>query len=929
MHVISAIFRRNFISYFSNPTGYVFICVFTLLSGIAAFWTPAFWNAKLANLDQLSFWFPSVMLIFVPAITMSIWAEERRQGTDELLLTIPATDGQVVCGKYLAAVAIFTVGLAFSFICNLLVLKGLGNPDTGVFATTYIGYWFIGCMMLSIGTAASFLTNNLTVAYVLGAMLNTPLVMLAWVDGIPHIGPSLKSWSVADRFADFGRGVISVSSLSYFLGFTIVGLYACVVLIGRRHWLGGRDGESLLAHYLARGISLCAVVLGLQIFFVNHDPVRADLSSEGLSTLSSSTVKLLKGLDAKKAVKIEAFVSTAAETPESYQTTRLNLLSTLNEIRAAAGDRVDLQVHEVKKISDEAARADQQYGIKPQQVTTTTGGVRRTDEDDVILGLAFTCGRKNLVVPFVGKMLPAEYEIVRSILAVSDAKKKKIGIVLTDARLDGGGGDDGPGVKDELKKQYDIVDIDANQPITEKVDALIALQPSTLSPPAFDNFVAAVKTGIPTAIFEDPFALIYSVPGTAQPKQPPQSNPFMGMQPPQPKGNIQSLWDALEVDFSSSNVVWQDYDAKPKLALPMGKQARKEWVYAGTGSGAEDAFNTKDSISSGLQLLLIPFPGSIEHLRNAKATEFTPLIRTSKRSGTVPADRIIQTTPFGRMPNRNLPDDEKFKGESFVLAARIQGKKAPVDPKMSDKDYVGDTRIALADDKGADKKAADKADENVAKPAAKAETKPLNVVLVADVDMFSQPFFYIRNRGIEFLEDVELDVDNVTFVMNTIDSLAGDDRLIDVRNRRRIYRTLTKIEEQIAASVDDSTKLREETQKQLNKELEAEQKKFDAKVKAIEEDKNLKEDAKAVQVMAAKQNSERRLEVVRTKLGQQREEKTRQSENERKLQIRNIQDQYKSWAICLPPMLPLIVAFAVFFIRKSGETEGVIAERLR
>ncbi len=256
-----AVMKRNFVGYFSNPTGYVFLCIFVFLTSLAAFWPYEFFNQNLATLDQLNYWYPLIMLVFIPAITMSIWAEEKRQGTDELLLTLPADDFDIVIGKYMAAAAIFTASLLFSQLSTFLTLAILteGRLDTGLIFTTYLGYWFVGLTMIAIGMVASFLTGNLTVGFILGALFNAPLAFASLADSVSpsaRFAEYIASWGIARPFDDFGRGVISISSVIYFVFVAAVALYICMVLIGRRHWTGGKDGNTMAWHYLARVLAL-------------------------------------------------------------------------------------------------------------------------------------------------------------------------------------------------------------------------------------------------------------------------------------------------------------------------------------------------------------------------------------------------------------------------------------------------------------------------------------------------------------------------------------------------------------------------------------------------------------------------------------------------------------------------------------------------
>ncbi len=946
LHVIAAIFRRNFVSYFSNPTGYVFICVFVLLGSFAAFWPDEFFNTNLANLDQLNRWFPYIMLVFIPAITMSIWADERRQGTDELLLTIPAADIDVVLGKYFAAVAIFTVSLLFSLICNLAVLGRLGQPDVGLFLGTYFGYWFVGLAMLAIGMVASFLTGNLTVAFILGVVFNAPLVFLNVIDAIvrgANWTASAKGWSIGEQMSDFDRGVISFASIAYFLMIAVVMLYLCMVLIGRRHWLGGHNGKSLGPHYVVRALSLVALAVGVNLLVQNWN-VRADVTQERLNSVADQSKNLIRELDPKHPIVIEAYIS--PNVPEEFVETRVNLLNLLREFKQLSGGKIETKIHDnVEPLTEDAQRAEQQFGITPQEVFTQSRGVWK--QERVLLGAAITSGLEKIVIPFFERGIPVEYELVRSIATIAQQKKQRVGVLQTDAELFGGFdmSSGQPQQKrperliEELQKQYEVVRVDPSQPITEKYDVLLAIQPSSLPQAQLANFIEAVKKGQPTAIFEDPLpAYLSGAPGTGMPRRSKQQGMMAMFQPPQqpePKGDIKQLFDMLGVELvmksrrtglfggaeNDYSVVWQNY--KPRRFEGFD-QLTPEYVFieqeAPHKNEGFQPFNESNPVTSGLQSLIFPLPGGIRKL-NAAATDFEPLVKTGTVSGEIMVKDVMSARSAAQIRSAEGQPTEL----EYVLAAHITGTPRQADDADSP-----------ADQKSKDGDKGDKKDAKAS--AAKSGGAPqINVILVADVDLLGSLFFDSRARRMPD-NDMQLDTDNVTFVLNALDILAGDNRFIDVRKKRPKHRSLEKINEQTQEAREKSTaavaEFKRAQQEQEDKLEQDWQKTKDALQQEI--DKMQKEGGdpnalrlKATELSMKMQLEERNKAIRDEQLRRDAEKKIEQADFEMSSAVRSVQDSYKLWSVLLPPIPPLAVAFFVYFHRRTKEREGVSKARLR
>jgi ABC-2 type transport system permease protein len=457
-----------------------------------------------------------------------------------------------------------------------------------------------------------------------------------------------------------------------------------------------------------------------------------------------------------------------------------------------------------------------------------------------------------------------------------------------------------------------------------------------------ENFIAAVKGGQPTAIFEDPFPwLSPEVPGTKAPKMPPGGgNPFQQRTPPQPKGDIGPLWKMLGVDFGGDNVVWQNHNPYPKLgALP------HEWVFVDRDCGAREPFNSDSPVSARLQQVLFLFPGALTGLPSSPL-RFTQLVATGNRTGTIRHDQLLERNFMGQpRMNPEIPLLERPTNEPYVMAAQIRGK-LPAENKLIPEHakLVPEQKTAETSDKAdestevkdaAKDQPADKMDaKDKAKDAKSGEQKApvdseINVVLVSDIDCLYGAFFALRARGEDPDEEFSFHFDNVPFVLNVLDTLAGDDRFVDIRTRRQAHRTLTRLSDMTEGARREADKAREEFGKKFETARAKAQKEFDDQLAELAKRQGVNRQQAAIEKLQTQMQGQQKLEIAVQRLKDQRDSAIKLSQTNMELAVRKVQDNCKLWAVLLPPIPPLLVAFAVFFNRRAGEREGVSKARLR
>src|SRR5712692_3372561 len=433
MQNLWTIFRRELAAYYTSAIGYIFLMVFLSLS-VGLFMTP-FFTFLTADMRAFFTTVPILMCIFLPAVTMRLWAEERKQNTWEMLLTFPMQPHELVLGKFAASFVFFLSALAGTFTVPLM-LAVLGKPDPGPIVGSYFGSIMLGAFFLSFGLFISVLCRDQIVAFVVtllgcfGVFLLGMEFIAAYIDSAwPGLGAFLAHVvGVTEHYATFTKGLLVVGDVLYFLIWTAVFLFLNGLFLDIRSRPAARN-TFLVAVALCVGIGLIANWL-----LAGQNLGRFDLTKDKIYTLSEASVKILKNL--KAPVHVNLYITPKDKMPTEMQRLEQDILDKLDEMRLASKEQLI-----AKAIHMEASSVLQQPGKEAAEGSGESEGlekrlldkgvrpfsVQALREDEVVnklvyaaLGIAY----KDKDEEIIPRMLPddletLEYRLINTLYKLS------------------------------------------------------------------------------------------------------------------------------------------------------------------------------------------------------------------------------------------------------------------------------------------------------------------------------------------------------------------------------------------------------------------------------------------------------------------------------------------------------------------------------
>lgn len=748
MRNIWTIFKKEFRSYFNSPIAYIVITVFLVLNSWLFF--RGFFILNQADLRSFFALQPWLFLFFVPAITMRLWAEEKRQGTYEILLTFPVSDWEVVFGKFLAGFAFLAIAV-FLTLSLPLTVSYLGNPDTGPITGGYVGTLLMGAAYLAIGLFASSITVNQIIAFIVGITISFFFLII----GEPIVLFSLPSWLVpffeylglGKHFASVGRGVIDTRDIIYYSSLIFFFLLLNTQVISSRKWKKtGTKSNLLQGGNFAAIVSISfGILILVNILSLRHFS-RIDLTEQKEFTLSDATKDLVSKLD--DLVNINVYFT--KDLPPHLMGLSQQVKDILDEYRAYSHGNIQIS------FIDPAENKEIEQRVHILGIPRVQVNIFEKDQAQiktVYLGIAVNYEDKSEVIPVVQDVMNLEYDLTAATKKVTGEKIPVIGFLT---------GHKEPslykkfrGIRMALEKQYKVreVEIQQGQFIDSDIDTLVIAGPKDVG--EWDQF----------AIDQ------YLMRG----------------------GKVFFMLDHIRFEEGSLNVLPHKSNLEP-LLLKYGVRVENSLV--------KDKLCSNASFSSGFFSYSVPYEfwpkpstkyfdqknPALSRLESVVFPWTRPLV-VEKSSDNVQVSDLVKSSPYASLEKGNRPNVQPKSSQDIF--AHMMGRQKDKDDfhqvnlavalRGRFPSYFSDRPVPVADKKK---------EKSVIKPEGKEEKKPEVVkessetqIVVVGTSRFIEDGFSDRFKG------------NELFFLNLLDWLNIGEDLISIRSRTVTDRPLQETTE--------------------------------------------------------------------------------------------------------------------------------------
>ncbi len=786
MQNLWTIFRRELAAYYTSAIGYIFLMVFLSLS-VGLFITPFF---TFLSADMRGFFatVPILMCIFLPAVTMRLWAEERKQNTWEMLLTFPMQPHELVLGKFAASLTFFLSALAGTLTVPLMLVV-LGAPDPGPIIGAYIGSLLLGAFFLAFGLFISALCRDQIVAFVVtllgcfGVFLLGMEFIAAYLDSAsPGLGTFLaRVVGVTEHYATFTKGVLVLGDVLYFLIWTAVFLFLNGLFLDIR------------SRPAARTTFLVAVVMGLGIgllanwLLAGQSLGRFDITQDKIYTLSEASVKILKGL--KAPVRVNLYITPKDKMPTEMQRLEQDILDKLEEMRLASkGQLVPKAIHmetaSVLEPSEQEGKGKgEPEGLEKRLLDKGVRpfSVQALREDEVVnklvyaaLGIAY----KDKDEEIVPRMLPddldtLEYRLINTLYKLSREAPPVVALVAPRDPLNippymrqlyQQMGRPLPQTEDPYEtlerllrhEKYDLrrVELTQGSALPDNTSTVLVINPQTLSDRQRWELNRALHEGKSVFMALQQYRWNYSVVRQAvsitKDDQKPEANPWLSQY------GIE-LDPAVLMDVNHQSLTVREAD-NLMAALTGGGVTLNLPLHIMI---SQETMNRKVSITSNLSPLFYLWGNALK-LQNEVFTrhnlDASVLFSTTPRSWTIPPE--TQFTSQVLQP--------PAQGQQRPLAILVRGQFPDV--------YTGKERPAWpppAQQPGMPPTPPPQEDA----PAKALTPAPGKLLVVGNAQMLQRNF---------------LSGGNLDFFLNSVDALTLGDDIINVRGKKQTNRTISK-----------------------------------------------------------------------------------------------------------------------------------------